>query len=397
MTAEGKDIRIIISGGGTGGHLFPAIAIANALRRIAPTVKILFVGAMGKMEMQKVPEAGYEITGLPVAGLVRGGGIRNILVAWKLLRSMVRSGQIIRKFNPDVVVGVGGYASGPVLKQAQQRGIPTIIQEQNSYAGVTNKLLAKRAARICVAYEGMEKYFPEEKIMLTGNPVRHNYDDLETLRTEALEHFSLKPDMPVILVLGGSGGAGTINNSLGGSPANNGLGDGTIKKSPGGSPINNSLSGIERVEQSGVQMIWQTGSHYYDRMREVAEEKAVMNIRVTGFINRMDLAYAAADLIISRAGAGTISELALVGKPVILVPSPNVAEDHQTHNAMALAERDAAILVKDADAPAELIETALVLVNDSARRKILSVNIKKLAIRNASEVIAGEVLKLVRR
>ena len=403
MKGEGKDIRVIISGGGTGGHLFPAIAIANALRRLEPTVKLLFVGAIGKMEMLKVPEAGYEITGLPIAGLVRGGGLRNIQVAWKLLRSMIMSAQIIRKFKPDVVVGVGGYASGPVLKQAQQRHIPTIIQEQNSYAGVTNKLLAKRAARICVAYEGMEKYFPADKILLTGNPVRQAYDNLDTLKAEALEHFSLKPGVPVILVLGGSGGAGTINNSLGGGPGNS-LGGGPINKdlssgpgknSLGSIPNSNSLTGIERVEQSGVQMIWQTGSHYYNRMREVAEEKAVMNIRVTGFISRMDIAYAAADVIISRAGAGTISELALVGKPVILVPSPNVAEDHQTHNAMALTESEAAILVKDADAPAELIETALALVNDGARRKMLSENIKKLAIRNADEVIAGEVLKLV--
>jgi UDP-N-acetylglucosamine--N-acetylmuramyl-(pentapeptide) pyrophosphoryl-undecaprenol N-acetylglucosamine transferase len=369
MKAEGKDIRIIISGGGTGGHLFPAIAIANALRRLEPAVKILFVGAIGRMEMQKVPEAGYEITGLPVAGLVRGGGIRNIQVAWKLFRSVIIAARLIRKFRPDVVVGVGGYASGPVLRQAQQKHIPTVIQEQNSYAGVTNKLLAAKAARICVAYEGMDKYFPQEKIMITGNPVRQAYDDLGALKAEALEHFRLKQGMPVILVLGGSLGAGTINNSLGG--------------------------GIDRVEQSGVQMIWQTGSHYYDRVREVAEEKAVMNIRVTGFINRMDLAYAAADIIISRAGAGTISELALVGKPVILVPSPNVAEDHQTHNAMALAEKNAAILVKDADAPVELINRVLALVNDEAMRETLSENIKRLAISNADEVIAGEVLKLV--
>ncbi len=392
MKREGKDIRIIISGGGTGGHLFPAIAIANALRRIEPMVEILFVGATGKMEMEKVPEAGYEITGLPIAGLVRGGGLRNIRVAWMLLRSMIRSGQIIRKFKPDVVVGVGGYASGPVLKQAQQRKIPTLLQEQNSYAGVTNKLLAKKAARICVAYEGMEKYFPPEKILLTGNPVRQAYDNLDTLRAEAMEHFGLKPGVPVILVLGGSGGAGTINNSLGGDPTSNSLGSSPTN---GGPTNSNILTGIERVEQSGVQMIWQTGSHYYNRMREVVEEKAVMNIRVTGFINRMDLAYAAADVIISRAGAGTISELALVGKPVILVPSPNVAEDHQMHNAMALTEREAAILVKDADAPAELIEAALALVNDAERRKILSKNIKKMAIRNADEVIAGEVLELV--
>ena len=371
MSGEGKKIKIIISGGGTGGHLFPAIAIANALRRLEPAAEILFVGADGRMEMQKVPEAGYDITGLPVAGLVRGASVRNIHVAWKLFRSMLKAGKIIKRFRPDVVVGVGGYASGPVLKQAQRRGIPTVIQEQNSYAGVTNKLLAKRAERICVAYEGMEKYFPKEKIMLTGNPVRLPYNNLKALKAEAMEHFRLKPGMPVILVLGGSLGAGTVNSSVGG--------------------------GLGQIEASGVQMIWQTGSHWYDRMRDLAEEKGVTRIVVTGFINRMDLAYAAADIIISRAGAGTISELALVGKPIILVPSPNVAEDHQTHNAMALVNRDAALLVRDADAEKELITTALALVNDSAKRSRLSENIRRLAIKNADEVIAREVLKLVRR
>jgi UDP-N-acetylglucosamine--N-acetylmuramyl-(pentapeptide) pyrophosphoryl-undecaprenol N-acetylglucosamine transferase len=323
------------------------------------------------MEMQKVPEAGYEIEGLPVAGMVRGGSIRNVNVAFKLFISMARAGRIINRFSPDVVVGVGGYASGPVLKQAQQRYIPTLIQEQNSYAGVTNKLLAKKAKRICVAYEGMEKYFPAGKILLTGNPVRHSYDNLAGLRDEALQHFSLRSGAPVILVLGGSLGAGTVNNSVGG--------------------------GIGLTEAAGVQLLWQTGSHYYDRMREVVEAQAPAGVRVTGFINRMDLAYAAADVIISRAGAGTISELALVGKPVILVPSPNVAEDHQTHNAMALVNRGAAQLVKDADAQTELIPAALELLGDTAKRSSLSENITKMAIRNADEVIAREVLKLVKR
>ncbi len=371
MIREGEEIRIIISGGGTGGHLFPAIAIANALRRLEPTVRILFVGAEGKMEMQKVPEAGYEIEGLPVAGMVRGGSIRNVNVAFKLFVSMARAGRLINRFSPDVVVGVGGYASGPVLKQAQQRSIPTLIQEQNSYAGVTNKLLAKKAKRICVAYEGMEKYFPAGKILLTGNPVRHSYDNLAVLRDEALQHFKLKPGAPVILVLGGSLGAGTVNSSVSG--------------------------GIGLTEAAGVQVLWQTGSHYYDRMREAVEAQAPAGVRVTGFINRMDLAYAAADVIISRAGAGTISELALVGKPVILVPSPNVAEDHQTHNAMALVNRGAALLVKDSEAESALIPAALELINDTAKRSSLSENIIKLAIRDADEVIAREVLKLVKR
>ena len=371
MSGGKVNIRIIISGGGTGGHLFPAIAIANALKRLEPGSDILFVGANGRMEMQKVPEAGYEIEGLPVAGFVRGLSLKNISVIGKLFRSMMKSRKIIRRFKPDVVVGVGGYASGPILKQAQRMNIPTLIQEQNSYAGVTNKLLAQKVDKICVAYEGMEKYFPKAKIILTGNPVRMTFDNLGALREEALEHFNLNSSMPVILVLGGSLGAGTINSSVGG--------------------------GIGPVGEAGVQMIWQTGSHYYDRMREMAEAAATNNIRVTGFISRMDLAYAAADIIISRAGAGTISELALVGKPVILVPSPNVAEDHQTHNAMALVTREAAMLVTDAAAPAELITTALALLKDGIRREKLSSNIRKLATRDADEVIAKEVLKLVDR
>jgi len=371
MSNKGENIKIIISGGGTGGHLFPAIAIANALRRMEPAAEILFVGATGRMEMQKVPEAGYEITGLPVAGFIRGISMKNITVIGKLFHSMLKSRKIIRRFKPDVVVGVGGYASGPVLKQAQRMNIPTLIQEQNSYAGFTNKLLAQKAGKICVAYEGMEKYFPKEKIIITGNPVRQAFNNLASLRSEALDHFKLSSTMPVILVLGGSLGAGTINNSVGG--------------------------GIGRVEESGAQMIWQTGSHYYDRIRELTEAAATTNVHVTGFISRMDLAYAAADIIISRAGAGTISELALVGKPVILVPSPNVAEDHQTHNAMALVKKEAAVLLTDAAAPAELITTALSLLKDSALREKLSENIVKLAIKNADDVIAGEVLKLVKR
>lgn len=371
MTGGGKNIRIIISGGGTGGHLFPAISIANALKRMEPSAEILFVGAEGRMEMQKVPEAGYDIEGLPVAGLLRSLTPGNISVAFKLFRSMLKARKIVRRFAPDVVVGVGGYASGPLLKQAQRINIPTLIQEQNSYAGVTNKLLAKNAAKICVAYDGMEKYFPKDKIIKTGNPVRHTFENLGALHSEALEFFRLGSVNPVILVLGGSLGAGTVNSSIGG--------------------------GIGHIEEAGVQMIWQTGSHYYDRMRELTEAAATQNIRVMGFINRMDLAYAAADVIISRAGAGTISELTLVGKPVILVPSPNVAEDHQTHNTMALVNRNAALLVTDTDAPAKLISTALALIKDTERRASLSENIKRMADRNADEVIAREVLKLVKR
>ena len=371
MSGDRKNIRIIISGGGTGGHLFPAISIANALKRLEPSADILFVGAEGRMEMQKVPEAGYEIEGLPVAGFIRSLTTKNISVVLRLFRSMMKARKIVRRFSPDVVVGVGGYASGPVLKQAQRMNIPTVIQEQNSYAGVTNKLLAKNATRICVAYDGMEKYFPKEKIITTGNPVRHSFDNLGALHSEAMEYFKLESGKPVILVLGGSLGAGTVNSSIGG--------------------------GIGLFEDAGVQVIWQTGSHYYDRMREQTEAAAAQNIRVLGFINRMDLAYAAADVIISRAGAGTISELELVGKTVILVPSPNVAEDHQTHNAMALVNRNAAILITDADAPAKLVSNALTLVNDTVRCAALSENIKRMAYRNADEVIAREVLKLVKK
>lgn len=371
MSGAGRNIKVIIGGGGTGGHLFPAIAIANALKRLDPGVEILFVGAAGRMEMQKVPEAGYAIEGLEIAGFVRSLSLKNISVLGKLFRSMLKAKKIIRRFSPDVVVGVGGYASGPVLKQAQRMGIPTLIQEQNSYAGVTNKLLARKAGKICVAYEGMEKYFPADKIVLTGNPVRQIFDNLSSLRGEALEHFRLDAGKQVILVLGGSLGAGTINNSVGG--------------------------GIGLVEEEGVQMIWQTGSHYYDRMRELTEAARTDCVRVAGFINRMDLAYAAADIIISRAGAGTISELALVGKPVILVPSPNVAEDHQTHNAMALVNSVAALLVTDAEAPSILMTTALKLIKDMSKRTILSENIKRMAKGNADEVIASEVLNLVKR
>jgi UDP-N-acetylglucosamine--N-acetylmuramyl-(pentapeptide) pyrophosphoryl-undecaprenol N-acetylglucosamine transferase len=370
--SDGKgNIRIIISGGGTGGHLFPAISIANALKRFRPDASLLFVGALGRMEMTKVPEAGYEIKGLPVAGFIRKKySPGNIIVLWKLFRSMIIARKMINNFKPHVVVGVGGYASGPVLKQAQQMGIPTVIQEQNSYAGVTNRLLAAKAEKICVAYDGMDKYFPVNKIIKTGNPVRHTFTNLESLREEALKFFCLERGKKVILVLGGSLGAGTINNSIG--------------------------SGISQVTSDGVQMIWQTGSHYYDRMREITEAADIQGVEVMGFINRMDLAYAAADVIISRAGAGTISELELVGKPVILVPSPNVAEDHQTHNAMSLVEKDAAIMVKDVDADEKLIPMTLDLLKDEVRCMELSANIKKLADKGADEAIAAEILKLVK-
>jgi UDP-N-acetylglucosamine--N-acetylmuramyl-(pentapeptide) pyrophosphoryl-undecaprenol N-acetylglucosamine transferase len=363
-----KHKRIIISGGGTGGHIFPAISIANALRKIEPDTEILFVGAEGRMEMEKVPAAGYRIIGLPVAGLYRRFSLKNISVLIKLLKSLNKAKKVIKEFRPDVVVGVGGYASGPVLRQAGRMGIPTLIQEQNSYAGITNKLLAKRASAICVAYDGMEKYFPAEKIIKTGNPVRHNFDNLNILQDEALSFFHLKKEFPVILVLGGSLGAGSINNCL--------------------------SENITKIRDSDCQWLWQTGKYYFENVKALVSLSFSENISVHGFINRMDYAYAAADMIVSRAGAGTISELCLVGKPVILVPSPNVAEDHQTRNAEALSTRDAAVLIPDNQACKTLVDEAIKLISDKTRRDMLSENIQKMADRDADVRIAKEVLKL---
>lgn len=360
--------KIIISGGGTGGHIFPAISIANALRKINPDTEILFVGAEGRMEMEKIPAAGYRIIGLPVAGLYRSLTLKNFSVLIKLLKSLRKAKQVIKEFEPDVVVGVGGYASGPVLRQAGKMGIPTLIQEQNSYAGVTNKLLAKKASAICVAYDGMEKYFPADKIIKTGNPVRQNFDDLESLHDEALDFFNLKKEFPVILVLGGSLGAGSINKSL--------------------------SENINILRDSDCQWLWQTGKYYLENVNALVSLSFSGNISVHGFINRMDYAYAAADIIVSRAGAGTISELCLVGKPVILIPSPNVAEDHQTRNAEALSKKNAAVLIADNLAEKILVEEAIKLISDKAGRDMLSQNILRLADREADMKIAEEVLKL---
>lgn len=363
-----KHKKVIISGGGTGGHIFPAISIANALRKIDPEIEILFVGAEGRMEMEKIPAAGYRIIGLPVIGIQRSFSFKNFKVLIKLLKSLGIAKKVIKEFNPDVVVGVGGYASGPVLRQAGKLGIPTLIQEQNSYAGITNKLLAKKASVICVAYDGMEKYFPAEKIIKTGNPVRQNFDNLKSLENEALSFFNLKKEFPVILVLGGSLGAGSINNSL--------------------------SENINMVRDSDCQWLWQTGKYYYENVNALVSLSFSENISVHGFINRMDYAYAAADVIISRAGAGTISELCLVGKPVILIPSPNVAEDHQTKNAKALSTNDAAVLITDDQAVKMLVNEAIKLVSDKTRRNMLSENIFKMADRDANIRIAQEVLKL---
>lgn len=363
------NFRFLISGGGTGGHIFPAVSIANALREMHPDCEILFVGALGRMEMERVPAAGYDIVGLPVQGFDRKNLFRNIPILWNLLKSMRKVRSIIKSFRPDVAIGVGGYASGAAMKVAARMGIPVLLQEQNGFAGVTNKLLKNDAAKICVAYEGMERFFPAEKIILTGNPVRQNLT--QGSREEAYAHFSLSKEKKTLLIIGGSLGARTINNS--------------VKKHLGA------------LLKSGVQVIWQTGKFYIDDCRAEAEKIANPNLIVTDFVSRMDLAYAAADLVISRAGASSISELCLLGKPSVLVPSPNVAEDHQTHNAMALVRKNAAVLVKDADAENDLIATALALLSDAEKLEELSANVQTLAERDSARRIADEVMKLVKR
>jgi UDP-N-acetylglucosamine--N-acetylmuramyl-(pentapeptide) pyrophosphoryl-undecaprenol N-acetylglucosamine transferase len=362
--------RVIISGGGTGGHIFPAISIANALRRLDRDIEILFVGAEGRMEMEKVPAAGYRIIGLPVAGFDRNHIFRNLAVFIKLFKSLRLAKKTIKEFNPDVAVGVGGYASGPVLKQSERLGIPVLIQEQNSTSGVTNRLLAGKASVICVAYDGMDKYFPAGRVVKTGNPVRQNFDNLGQLRKEALGFFNLRNDLPVILILGGSLGAGKINKLL--------------------------SDNIETVKNSGCQFLWQTGKFYYENIKKIVTESSAGNIAVYPFIDKMDLAFSAADVIVSRAGAGTISELCLVGKPVILVPSPNVAEDHQTRNAKALEGKGAAIVIADDLVEKLLLNEMTKLVYDTQKKRMLSENISKMAERDADLRIAKEVLKLIK-
>lgn len=364
-----EELRIIISGGGTGGHIFPAVSIANALKAKRPDARILFVGALGRMEMQRVPAAGYDIVGLPVCGFDRKHLWRNIAVLWKLAKSQLKARRIIKEFRPQVAVGVGGYASGPTLKVAGMMGIPTLIQEQNSYAGVTNKLLAQKAEKICVAYEGMKRFFPAGKIIITGNPVRQDLLDRQTDRSEAVRSFGLDPEKKTILIIGGSLGARTINQCV--------------------------LSHLDLIRSSGVQFIWQTGKIYIDdARRRVAEAGELPMLHVTDFISRMDLAYSAADLVISRAGAGSISEFCLLRKPVVLVPSPNVAEDHQTKNALALVDKGAALYVKDSEAQEKMLATAIDAVNDAPRLRTLSENIAKLAFYNSADRIADEVLAL---
>ena len=367
-----KELRVIISGGGTGGHIFPAVSIANAIKALQPNAKILFVGALGRMEMQRVPAAGYEIKGLPIRGFFRPlWKPANIGVAIDYLKSKWLAKKILQEFKPDVAVGVGGYASSAALGAANSLGIPTLIQEQNSYAGLANKNLAKKAEKICVAYEGMERFFPSSKILMTGNPVRQNLLDTTISREEAVKRQGFDPAKKTILLVGGSLGARTINESV--------------------------LQHLDLVTSSSdVQFIWQTGKYYSAEIAKRLEGKNIPNLKVTDFITDMGTAYKAADLVISRAGASSISEFCLIGKPVILVPSPNVAEDHQTKNALALSTKDAAIYVKDAEAPGMLLKLAIDTVKDDAKLQSLHENVLKLALPNSAEIIAKEVIKLAK-
>ena len=359
--------RFIISGGGTGGHIFPAISIANAIKERWKDAEILFVGAEDRMEMERVPAAGYKIIGLPVVGFNRKNIFKNISVVMKLLKSVRAAKKIIDNFRPDIAIGVGGYASGPTLKAASGKKVPTLLQEQNSYAGVTNKMLAEKALRICVAYEGMEKFFPKEKIVLTGNPCRQDLAISKENRKNGYAFFNLNPDKRTILLLGGSLGAKTLNDSIVGA-----------------------FPTIEKDEN--VQIIWQCGKYYYKEMQRLqADGKIPENIHLFDFVSRMDYAYSVADLVISRAGAGSISEFCLLEKSVILVPSPNVAEDHQTKNAQALATKDAAIMVSDVNARALLFDVALSLVKNDERLKALSRNSSKLAQRDSAKRIVDEI------
>lgn len=367
-----KELRVIISGGGTGGHIFPAVSIANAIKKQRPDAKILFVGALGRMEMQRVPAAGYDIKGLPICGFNRKNLLKNIAVLCKIWRSQKMAKSIIEDFKPMVAVGVGGYASGPTLNEAAKMGIPCLIQEQNSYAGVTNKILAKKASKICVAYDGMERFFPAEKIIMTGNPVRQNLLETDKTKEEAIKSFGLDPSKKTILVIGGSLGARTINESI--------------------------LNHLDIIENSGFQFIWQTGKYYNKEiLGRLAEYKPLNTLHVTDFISDMGSAYRAADLVISRAGAGSISEFCLLGKAVILVPSPNVAEDHQTKNALSLVNKDAALYVKDSEAKDNLLKVAIETASNAETIKRLSDNIKKLALPNSADMIAEEVIKLAIR
>jgi UDP-N-acetylglucosamine--N-acetylmuramyl-(pentapeptide) pyrophosphoryl-undecaprenol N-acetylglucosamine transferase len=362
-------LKVIISGGGTGGHIFPAVAIANALKRKVHEVDILFIGAKDKMEMEKVPAAGYPIEALWISGLQRKLTLKNLTFPLKVIASMIKAGKIIRRFKPDVVIGVGGFASGPTLRVATNRKIPALIQEQNSFPGITNKILAKKVNRICVAYEGMEKFFPKEKIVLTGNPVRQEVIDIEGKEAAGFKLFGLTSEKPVVLVIGGSQGALSINKSI--------------------------RNHLDQFVENGIQLIWQTGKYFFETAQEAAKEYHPKGIRTVAFIDRMDYAYAVANVIVSRAGAIAISEICAVGKPSIFVPLPSAAEDHQTKNAQALVERQAALMVKDAEANELLVQSVLNLVKDKEKQKELARNLLKLAKKDADDKIAEEVLSLV--
>ena len=364
-----ENLRVIISGGGTGGHIFPAIAIANAIKQKAPEAEILFVGALGRIEMEKVPEAGYKIVGLPVAGFQRRLTFKNFSFFTKLFKSIKKAGEIIEQFQPNFAVGVGGYASGPLLYKAGKKNIPYIIQEQNSYAGVTNKLLAKKAKKICVAYEGLEKFFQKEKIIITGNPVRQNLLLPSVDKAEAYRFFGLQPTKKTVLIVGGSGGARSINEAV--------------------------IKNLEEIRNNkNIQFIFQTGKVYFPNVIKNIGENIPENLKVAEFISKMEYAYQIADLVVTRAGAGTISELCIMGKPAILVPSPNVAEDHQTKNAMALVKKNAALLVSDFDAPDLLMKNTLNIINNDEQLNSLKTNILKLAIHNSAEKIADVIFNL---
>ena len=363
-------MKAIISGGGTGGHIFPAISIANEIKMRFPEAEILFVGAENRMEMQRVPAAGYNIVGLPVAGFDRKNLFKNIAVLFKLYKSLSLAKKTVRNFAPDIAIGVGGYASGPTLKVANRLGIPTLLQEQNSYAGVTNKLLAKKANKICVAYEGMEQFFSKEKIVMTGNPVRQDLKCTPERREEAYSYFKLDPAKKTVLILGGSLGARTLNQSM--------------------------IQCLDLIEEGDVQYIWQTGKFYHENALESIKGRNELPLHLTDFVSRMDLAYSVADVIVSRAGAGSISEFCIVGKPVILVPSPNVSEDHQTKNAMALVNKEASIMVKDNQAISELIPLVQDLMKNEVKLGSLSENIKKLAMPDAASRIVDEIEKIIK-
>jgi len=364
-------MKALISGGGTGGHIFPAISIANEIKRQIPESEILFVGAKGKMEMQKVPAAGYKIMGLPVRGFQRRLSVKNISFFFNLLASMIKARRIVKHFKPDIAIGVGGYASGPVLRTATSKKIKTLIQEQNSYAGVTNRILSKKVDKICVAYENMEKYFPAEKIILTGNPIRQDILDISEKIAEASTHFNLKANKPTLLVIGGSLGARSINEAI--------------------------HQDYQKLMDAGIQVIWQTGKTYFPQVTDLAKELLPKGIVIKEFIKRMDYAYAIASIIISRAGAGTISELAVVKKPCILVPSPYVAEDHQTKNAMALVDKQAALFVADKNTKEKLVDTALTLINDEIQCNLLQKNIANFAKPDAAKNIVKEIIKLLEK